>query len=155
MGSVHRALAAILLLAIPVLAQGDESRLKEALALQETVQQVIEKAEPSIACILVSRSEKYGTPPADVAAGKLGRFDGRFPPPMQPLQEEDQRKYLLSLDMSHPDYLPESFGSGVVIDEAGLVLTNAHVIRNATKIYVRLPGRTGSWADIHASDRRR
>ncbi len=154
MGSVHRALAAILLLAIPVLAQGDESRLKEALALQETVQQVIEKAEPSIACILVSRSEKYGTPPADVAAGKLGRFDGRFPPPMQQLQEEDQRKYLLSLDMSHPDYLPESFGSGVVIDEAGLVLTNAHVIRNATKIYVRLPGRTGSWADIHASDPR-
>ena len=51
--------------------------------------------------------------------------------------------------------IPESFGSGVVIDaENGLVLTMAHVIHDATKIYVRLPGGRGSWADIHAADPR-
>ena len=47
-----------------------------------------------------------------------------------------------------------SVGSGVVVSETGLVLTNAHVVHNATKIYVRLPGGRGSWADIHASDPR-
>jgi S1-C subfamily serine protease len=144
-----------LLLAAPSLVWGDEaSRLKEALALQETVQKVIEKAEPSIACILVSRSDKYGTLPADAAIGKLGRFDSRALPPSTRLPDEEQKKNLPSLDMSGPDYIPESFGSGVVIDEAGLVLTNAHVVRNATKVFVRLPGRAGSWADIHASDPR-
>jgi S1-C subfamily serine protease len=149
MGSVRRAFVAVLLLAAPAFVRGDEaSRLKEALALQETIQKVIEKAEPSIACILVSRSDKYGTPSADVAAGKLGRFEGRPVPPT----DEEQRKYVLGLDLSSPVHIPESFGSGVVIDEVGLVLTNAHVVRNATKIFVRLPGGAGSWADIHASD---
>src|SRR5262249_44195655 len=35
-----------------------------------------------------------------------------------------------------------------------LVLTNAHVVQKATKIFVRLPGGRGSWANIHASDPR-
>jgi S1-C subfamily serine protease len=43
----------------------------------------------------------------------------------------------------------------VVIDaDNGLVLTMAHVIHDATKIYVRLPGGRGSWADVHAADPR-
>ena len=43
----------------------------------------------------------------------------------------------------------------MVIDaDNGLVLTMAHVIHDATKIYVRLPGGRGSWADIHAADPR-
>lgn len=39
-----------------------------------------------------------------------------------------------------PVYTTESLGSGVVIDPSGLVLTNAHVIDKASKIYVALPG---------------
>ncbi len=39
--------------------------------------------------------------------------------------------------------MPESFGSGIVIDESGLILTSDHVVRDATKIFVRLPGRPG------------
>jgi len=34
----------------------------------------------------------------------------------------------------------ESLGSGVVIDPSGLVLTNAHVIEKASKIFIALPG---------------
>ena len=64
------------------------------------------------------------------------------------------RRLVGTLDLSNPDVIPESFGSGVVVDaEQGLVLTMAHVVRNATKVYVRLPG-GGSWADIHAADPR-
>ena len=42
---------------------------------------------------------------------------------------------------------------GVVIDP-GLILTPYHVIEGATKIYVHLPDRGGSYADIHAADSR-
>lgn len=39
-----------------------------------------------------------------------------------------------------PVYTTRSLGSGVVIDPAGLVLTNAHVTARASKIYIALPG---------------
>jgi serine protease Do len=58
-------------------------------------------------------------------------------------------------DLSNPDTVPESYGSGLVIDEReGLVLTCAHVVRGRSRIYVRLPGGRGSYADLHALDPR-
>src|SRR4029077_3487873 len=68
--------------------------------------------------------------------------------------DKDKIRELVGLDLSHPDHQPEAYGSGVVLDDSGLILTNEHVIRDATKIYVRLPGNKGSYADIHASDPR-
>jgi serine protease Do len=45
-------------------------------------------------------------------------------------------------DMAPPrTYKTESLGSGVIIDPRGYVLTNAHVIEKASKIFVALPGR--------------
>jgi S1-C subfamily serine protease len=152
-----RIITPIILLFIPLtlLAQ-DRSRLAEFAALQEAVQQAIARAEPSIACILVSQSDGYkefGAAPSSTP-GQLGVF---LPPPPPPLSHERDprlRQKILSLDLSNPDTVPQSYGSGVVIDPAGLVLTNAHVVQKATKIYVRLPGGRGSWANIHASDPR-
>jgi S1-C subfamily serine protease len=145
------------LLFLPALARGEErNRFADVLALQKAIHQSIERAEPSIACILVSRSEKYrqyDTVRPDVP-GQLGGFDlslvgRRFQ------QNDPEYRAIASLDLSNPDNVPESFGSGVVIDaREGLILTQAHVVRNATKIYVRLPGQRGSWADIHAADPR-
>ena len=136
----------------------------DVLALQTLIQKTIERAEPSIACILVLRSDEYkrfNAAPPDEEAGKLGRFDGssytRLFGPRNADKEAEARRLLVktTLDLSDPDVIPESFGSGVVIDaESGLVLTMAHVIHDATKIYVRLPGGRGSWADVHAADPR-
>lgn len=39
------------------------------------------------------------------------------------------------------NYKTESLGSGVIIDREGHILTNAHVIEKASRIYVALPGR--------------
>src|SRR5262245_11970282 len=137
----------------------DEQRL--AAALEQAVQETVKKAEPSIACVLVSRSELYcrfdvrhRTGETEAVPGRLGRFD-RPHLPHPPWRKDDERwKLQKSLDLADPDNTPESYGSGVVLDRTGLILTNAHVVRGATKVFVRLPGGTGSYADIHALDSR-
>jgi S1-C subfamily serine protease len=142
---------------------------REVLALQDAVRAAIKRAEPAVACVLVSRSDAYrvlfhDSPPPD-SPGKLGAFDDsrRDPAPVVPRRrgfrlddvnarlEEEKRKY----DLSLAGTVPEAFGSGVVLDgQELLILTNYHVVRDATKIYVRLSGGKGSYADIRAADPR-
>lgn len=134
-----------------VRAQEDAS-LQQALALQKVMQKVIREAEPSIACILVSRSEGYkrvGQGPPAPEQGRLGAFNGAFLG-----QSEEEALLRKKLNMAEPGYVPESFGSGVVVDPSGLILTHYHVVRDAAKIFVRLPGAQASYADIHAADPR-
>jgi S1-C subfamily serine protease len=144
---------------------GERPTPREALALEEAMQNAIKEAEPAVVCILVSRSEEYrrqfqDSPPPD-QPGKLGSFD-RSRPVLRPRRRqwtpsEDEAK---KLDLADPAYVPEAYGSGVVVGETGgyesrvLVLTNYHVVREATKVYVRLPAGKGSYADIHAADPR-
>src|ERR1019366_718728 len=136
----------LILFSFPLVGRADDQpRPADVLALQERIQKTIERAEPSIACILVSRSDEYkrfNAAPLDEDSGKLGRFDGS--PYTRPVgfnngdKEAEARRRLIktTLDLSDPDVIPESFGSGVVIDaDNGLVLTMAHVIHDATKIY--------------------
>ena len=128
---------------------------KEVAALQETVRKTIDDNEPSIACILVSRSERYRDfgAPTSSQPGKLGTFDARNE--LMRFNLDPARKELLRrLDLSNPDPLPESYGSGVVLDASGLILTHFHVVRDASKVFVRLPNRKGSYADILAADGR-
>lgn len=144
------ACACALLAALPCEAE-------EALALERAVQRAIEKAETGIACVLVSRSELYfqfeERPPAD-EPWRLGGFDRARALQRLRRRDDERRRLIRSLDLGDPDNTPESYGSGVVIDRAGLVLTCAHVVRGATKVFVRLPGGRGSYADIHALDAR-
>jgi S1-C subfamily serine protease len=150
--------------------RGDErTPSREIRLLEQAVQNAIKEAEPAVACILVSRSDVYkklfqDEPPAD-EPGKLGGLDSsRFLPPPPP---ENRRGRFGNVIMSPPDsgvkkydladpgYVPEAYGSGVVIDgQQLLVLTNYHVLRGAAKVYVRLAGGKGSYADIHAADPR-
>ncbi len=125
--------------------------LEQVLAIQQVMEQAIAQAEPSIACVLVSRSSAYGKLGYDYAKdGVLGGFDVKK-------LEAYKDEYLAlrrKLDLSDPGHVPEGFGSGIVVDPAGLVLTNFHVVQDATKIFVRLPGGKGSYANIHAADTR-
>lgn len=121
-------------------------------ALQKTTTRLIQQHENAIACILVGRSELY---PRDAKnPGKLGVFDSDklLIDPKTTLTERQQLQK--KLDLAEPTNIPPSFGSGVVIDPKGLILTNYHVVQDAAKIYVRLPGGKGSYADIHAADPR-
>lgn len=129
------------------------------LALQDALQESIASAEPAIASITISRSndyKRYGAAPSTTDPCNLGDFNttNEWDLIRRNKSSSERRQALLALDLAHPEHQPESYGSGVVIDESGLVLTMAHVIRGATKIYVRLPGQIGSYADIHAVDNR-
>ena len=129
----------------------------EVAALQQYLRQIGEAAEPSIACVLVSRSDAYENTfhqgPSAAGDGRLGDFR---PPPTTRFVSAAQRELIRRLDLAHPETVPEGYGSGVVIDDRGLVLTNFHVIEGGvTKVYVRLPGAgRGSYADILAGDPR-
>ncbi|MSR30532.1 MAG: PDZ domain-containing protein [Gemmataceae bacterium] len=126
---------------------------------EDAVKAAAAKAEHAIASIQVSRSPKYkelGAAPETDLPGKLGNFF---------LPSEPQRRRGFGfrqqqpnpnawLDLSSPESVPDSFGSGVVVDSSGLVLTLAHVVKDAVKIYVRFSGGAGSYADIHALDGR-
>jgi S1-C subfamily serine protease len=94
--------------------------LAGARALEEAFTAAIKKAEPAVACILVSHGDDHrGTNQAD------------------------------------GDPVPESFGSGVVIEgKRGLILTNYHVIRDYQRISVRLPDRISSDAELYVGDPR-
>jgi serine protease Do len=157
-------LASAFLTCLPVArAGGDERPARRLLALEQEFKDVVKQAEPSVVCILVSRSDAYSklfhdSPPVD-NPGKLGSFDPRKPVASKAAGASnawselppEYRKY----DLADPRTVPEAFGSGVVIEGGELlILTAYHVIRDATKIYVRLPGGKGSYADIHAADPR-
>jgi len=138
----------------------DPNALKQALALQEVMQQAIERAEPAIACILVSRSDAYqrfSQAPGSDNPGKLGPFDPQAlerHPLVSGLPEKERTQLRRKLDLADPAHHPEAYGSGVVLDTKGFVLTNYHVVAGAVKIFVRLPDHQGSYADIHAADPR-
>jgi serine protease Do len=133
--------------------------LPSARALQEVMQKVIERASPSVACVLVSRSDAYqrfSQGPAHENPGKLGAFDRRLferHPLISGLGEKERSQLRRKLDLADRRHVPESFGSGVVI-APGFVLTNYHVVQGAVKIFVRLHDHQGSYADIHAADPR-
>lgn len=145
-------LAAILLPLVPGRA-ADPTADELIKAVERKLADVAEVSGQSIACVVVSRSDKYPKPAAPEHPGELGGFD----PKEFVATDPTPARVALSkqLDLSDPQTIP-SHGSagGVVIDAGGLVLTTYAAIDGATKIYVHLPGRRGSYADIHAADSR-
>ena len=134
-------------------AQESESR-KLLDAFEKQLQETARTAAPSIACVVVSRSEFYPkTPGAADVPGKLGDFYPKEFVKNDPIVE--RAKLAQSLDLRNPKGIPDhGYAGGVVIDAAGYVLTPYHVIDGARRVYVWLPGGIGSYADIHAADAR-
>ena len=143
--------------------------LSQARALERQFEKIIADAEPSIACILVSRNSTYRkfcpqralaeTPALNKSfdfykrAGELGRPDSVDR--AEGLTEDQRAKLKNEINLKNPTIVPESFGSGIVVDPGkGLILTNYHVVRDAVLVYVRLPEGKGGYANIYAADPR-
>jgi serine protease Do len=141
-------------LGVPPRALAEEPKYRELLkAFEEQVQHASKTAGPSIACVVVSRSELYPKSPGPETPGKLGDFDPKeF---VKNDSSKDRAELAKTLDLSDPRGIPDhGYAGGVVIDAAGYVLTPYHVIDGARRVYVFLPGGAGSYADIHAADAR-
>ena len=141
-------------LALPAPIHAQEPNL---LAQMEKVnQEIIARADPSIACIIVSRDERYWDikepggkeKPVYAKPSRPGQL-GNFNPNLLTIDDPLRRK----LDLAGPFLVPESFGSGVVVGD-DLILTNFHVVRDAVKVFVRLNGNRSSYANIYAADPR-
>lgn len=146
----RRLVGLLLLLAAPGVGVAADPVPAEVVALQDRMKKLIDAAEPSVVSLVISHNTKH-TIPNSSKPWELGEYNSpqvgnfRFRQP-----ERDK------LDLSDPknagDY---TVGSGVVLDaDQGLVLTCYHLIDGARKIYARLPGNTGSYADIVAGDAR-
>jgi len=138
---------------VPIRAQ-EPNRRELLQAVEERLKQTIQTAGPSVAAVVVSRSEHYPRVPGDEVPGRLGGFDRK-----EFLRSGEanllRAQLAQSLDLSDIRTVADhSYAGGVVIDPSGLVLTPYHVIDGATKVYVYLPGGFGSYADIHAADAR-
>ena len=124
-------LAALLLPLVPGRAQ--EPNEKDLVqAVEQKLKSVADKAGPSVACVVVSRSDKYPRPAAQEHPGQLGGFN------RADAASADLAK---KLDLSDWNNVPDhGSAGGVVIDAGGLVLTTYFAVEGATKIYVHLPG---------------
>lgn len=145
-----RVVLVALLAAVPVLAQPGPRELLDAYERQ--LKALNETAGPAVGCVVVSRSDKYPAPAKlPDYPGRLGDFDAEAFRKGGP----DRVALARRLDLSDPRSITDhDSATGVVIDPAGLVLTNFHTVEGATKVYVHLPGGKGSYADVHAADGR-
>ena len=138
-----------LLLAVLLAADPDPAK-----ALEDRMTRAIAAAEGGVAAVVVSHRKYPTDPPAD-QPWQLGRY---APPAEQfglprraGLQQVNRNN---PLDLSAPHAAADNtFGSGLVLSADGLVLTAAHLVADATKVFVRTPT-GGSYADLVAADDR-
>jgi len=122
-------------------------------ALDRQVQKAIGRADKGIATLFVGRSEHYAAP-SEKAPGVLGRYDAADLLAKLPADDAAGRRRVEDLDLAAPGHVPETTATGLILDKGGLVLTAGHAVARARKVYVKLPGGKGSYADIHALDPR-
>jgi serine protease Do len=128
----------------PVGAQ-ESNGLAAAAAIQEAFVKTIEAAEKSV--VSISRDRRTAAGHLEARQPLIGRG---FQPEPAP---------------GHPNWIPNEFGAGIVIDRNGLILTNYHLVRGGPveakpdqkaeqMLYVRLHDRRGFEARIYAADPR-
>lgn len=121
----------------------DPPGLAAAAAIQDSFIKAIESAEKSV--VSISRDKRQA-----VALRENRPFAGRGDRNPNP---------------ADPEWIPNEFGAGIVIDKAGLILTNYHLVRGGPiegrpdqkseyMVYVHLPDRRGFEAAIFAADPR-
>jgi serine protease Do len=146
----------LLVLPLVALSVSAQDLPDELQALDRAFQKAIARADRSVVCLLVGRDEAYDKfeEKKTREPGVLGKFDAPALLAKAPEGENATRRRIADLDMAAPGFVPEACGTGIIIDKAGLILTPGHVVARAKKVFVKLPGGKGSYADIHALDPR-
>lgn len=90
-----------------------------AAALEKAVTEAVSKAEASVVAIARIRNDGGGA----VAPDRFDERPGLFPSPFGSGET----------DPASPDFLPQEYGTGVVIDGSGLIVTTQHVLGDPNK----------------------
>ncbi len=117
----------------------EPSAVDAAAAMEKVLVDVIAKAEKSVVAIARVRKEQSGE--TFQMEFKPDPF-GRKPTPLAPPQPTD------------PDFIPNEYGTGVVVDRAGLILTAYHVLGEDSDYYVTTSVRKIYKATIKGADPR-
>ncbi len=117
----------------------DISGVEAAAAIERTLVDVIARCEKSVVAIARVRKDQPGeTFSLEARPDPFGR---------RPVAPADP-------DPTDPDFIPNEYGTGVVIDRAGLILTAYHVLGENSEYYVRTPDRKVYRARIKGADPR-
>ncbi len=112
----------------------EPSGLQAAVALENVVVEAIAKAEKSV--VAIARIRKDRQEPLEPLEGEI-------------LPERDLR----AADATRSDFVPHEFGTGVVIDAKGLILTSYHVLGDVkASDYVVWIAKTPYRASLRAAD---
>lgn len=125
MNGIARLTFAVVLLA-PIARAGaqDSSSLRAALALEEAFVEAVEQAEPSVVAVMIDRA---GPDPRALSFNP--RLRGNVIIGERAILGLERGMAQGNTDqVRNPEWVPLGFGTGVVVDEQGLVLTNYHVV---------------------------
>ena len=115
-------------------------------ALETTLADAIAKAEPSVVAISRWKDGK-----GEATSAVRGRMDG------VPIGRQPQSPLGFGRGFDVPelhDYIASDYGSGVVIGDRGEILTTFHVVKGASRLFVRGPGVREFEVEVIAADPR-
>jgi len=134
------ALALFGAVAAPVYGQTSASNAEPVAVLQQAMVEAIARAEKSVVAIARVRRERRGESLS--LEPRPDPFGGRRLAPMPPPRPTD------------PDFVPNEYATGVVIDRKGLILTTYHSLGEESDYYVTAPDRAVYQARVIAADPR-
>ena len=118
----------------------EPSGLQAAAAIESALVDAIAGAEKSV--VAITRTDADANPPA---SAQTAPAEDRVPP-AQAIQSRPT--------IGDPDFIPDAYATGIVVDRRGLVLTCYHALRLKSRHYVTLPDRRIYAARIKAADPR-
>jgi S1-C subfamily serine protease len=120
-------------------AQEPPAGIDAAAAVEKMLVEVIARNEPSVVAIARVRHE---------------RANEAFPPEIRPDAFGRQPLPILPAQPTDPNFIPNEFGTGVVIDRHGLILTAYQVLGEDSDYYVTAADRKVYQATVKAADPR-
>lgn len=128
---------ATMLLAAPGARAADSEGIKVAKALSNAYAEIAERLMPTVVAIEVVRNT--------VDDEEFDELPFNMPPEMKKYMKERMKQ-------QRPKNQPSGMGSGILIDENGTILTNNHVVKDATKIKISLIDGTSVDGEIVGTD---
>lgn len=137
-GLICAGLLAMLPAGLSPLAAQEPTGLQAAAAIESAMVDAIAVAERSVVAIARVKKSDREDSPLELRADPFGRLQGSASPP----------------EPGQPGFIPNEYGTGVVIDRRGLIVTHSHVLGEDSEYWVTTVDRKVYPAKVRGSDPR-